>query len=168
MSAEYRRNSLDPRDLDDLPPDPAADEALREALFAIEMPAPSPGFDAAAFDARVLEAVRGRSVWREAFLCYLRPALATASASAVVTLLLVNVTTRPPKPAHASVRPLSVRDERAGVETMRRALESDTPTYAALQSLRESARPRAADGGRAERTPLPGAGKPGKPGGAED
>lgn len=127
MSADRREpNATPPND-----PSDAADNALRKALFALEVPEPSPDFDA-----RVLAAARGRFAWREVFLSYLRPALATASASAAVTLLLIHVTTKPAHPVIAAEEPLSAQAEMESADRIRHALEREQPTYIALDALR--------------------------------
>lgn len=129
--------STDRHEPDALPPnDPsdAADNALREALFALDVPEPS-----ADFDARVLAAARGRFAWREVFLSYLRPALATASASAAVTLLLIHVTTKPAHPVIAAEEPLSAQAALDSADRIRQAQERVQPTYIALDALRADA-----------------------------
>lgn len=109
-----------------------ADAALRQALQALETPEPSAGFNA-----RVLAAAQGRSPWRDAVLAYLRPALATAAASAVATLLLIQAAGHPSRSEAAPPIPL-LEDRSAAAERARRALEGHPPTYVALQALRDS------------------------------
>jgi hypothetical protein len=109
----------------DRTPDEWTDMALRQGLRDLDIPEPSPGFDA-----RVLAAVRGRSPLREMFYSYLRPALATAAASAVVTLLLVQWSTRPVHTVAAAEPPPATHAERVPEPDLAtRALESAHPTY---------------------------------------
>lgn len=109
----------------DMTPDEWADAALRHGLRDLEVPEPSPDFDE-----RVLAAVRGRSPLREIFLSYLRPALATASASAVATLLLVHWSTRPVHTVEAADIPPAVHVERTPRPGLAaRLLDSPRPTY---------------------------------------
>lgn len=109
----------------DMTPEEWSDAALRRALSAMEVPEPSPDFDA-----RVLSAVRGRSPLREMFLSYLRPALATASASAVVTLLLVHWSTRPVHTVEAADIPASTHAAPAPPpDAALRVLDAPRPTY---------------------------------------
>jgi hypothetical protein len=119
----------------DKTPDEWTDMALRQGLRDLDVPEPSPDFDA-----RVLAAVRGRSPLREMFLSYLRPALATASVSAVATLLLVHWSTRPVPTVRAAEAPpvaASVSAEE-GEAIMRRVLADPRPTYLAFRNMEDN------------------------------
>jgi len=110
----------------EMTPEEWADAALRRELRGMDVPEPSPDFDQ-----RVLSAVRGRSPLREVFLSYLRPALATASVSTVVTLLLVHWSTRPVHTVEAAdVPPPATQPQRApDTDLVERLLNSPRPTY---------------------------------------
>lgn len=116
----------------DMTPEQWADSALRRGLGEMEIPDPSPDFDA-----RVLAAVRGRSPVREMLLSYLRPALATASASAVATLLLVHWSTAPVHTVEAAVvPPPAVAAARAPAPDITdRLLQSPHPTWLLFMDL---------------------------------
>jgi hypothetical protein len=109
----------------DMTPDEWTDMALRQGLRALEVPPPS-----TEFDARVLAAVRGRSPLREMFLSYLRPALATASVSAVATLLLVHWSTRPVHTVEAAAAPRTPAATAPETNALlERVLSDPHPTY---------------------------------------
>jgi hypothetical protein len=72
------------------------------------------------------------------FLSYLRPALATASASAVVTLLLVHWSTRPVHTVEAAdIPPPAAHAERApDADLAERLLNSPRPTWLVFMDLK--------------------------------
>ena len=91
--------------------------ALREGLRAQPVPPVS-----ANFDARVLSAVSGRSPLWDLFLSALRPALATAAISTVVTTLILSSNFKTVNPALAASPPAAKGAATLGPAHVKKAL----------------------------------------------
>ncbi|HEY3415217.1 MAG TPA: hypothetical protein VGM51_19450 [Armatimonadota bacterium] len=94
--------------------------AFREGLRAQPVPPVS-----ADFDARVLSAVSGRSPLWELLLSALRPALATAAVSTVVTTLILSSNVKTANPALAASPPASAQTLRRDSTPVETALTAD-------------------------------------------
>lgn len=99
--------------------------ALRSGLRAQPVPAASPGFDA-----RVLSAVHGRSPFWELFYSALRPALATAAVSTVVTTLILSSHVGTANPALAASPPA---DKHPATATGTRTAKTLAPEHARVK-----------------------------------
>ncbi|HEY3265505.1 MAG TPA: hypothetical protein VGM37_01155 [Armatimonadota bacterium] len=118
------------------PEDRQAAEAIRDALSRTDTPLVSPDFNA-----QVLAAVSSRSPWWNLALSYFQPALTTAAASAVVTILLINMPGHAGNPALAASAPapaIAIRREATDTaidDRLDALLNSSRPTYLAFAAL---------------------------------
>jgi hypothetical protein len=117
----------EPDNLDD-----ATEMALRDGLRKQPAPTISPDFDA-----HVLRAVHGRSPFWDLFLASLRPALATAAVSTIITTLLVSSHSLAPDPAVAASS--APRHNHIAQDAPSRARAMPDGSYIAAQSLRAAA-----------------------------